>query len=348
MAVTAQTISFTDLRRYAFTRNVVRDGTIDAVYSHTPIGAVFLSEDLGNFGATQLAGRGKRPQVGGFNVHQRVRLGKHAGSKRMAGPNDTHSVAQDDNVRLSEQNWTHYSGALVVSKYDRGVNRGDAAMASFIEDQTVSVMRSLVDLLVQDLLATASPANAITSIDSLVGADSQVQGLAGGTYAQWNSRGTSARGTAAASVSFTASPTSFAAGGISNMRTCYNNASEGSIQPNVIFTDYATHESYEGALQPQERFQGAVRVADGSFGALAFRTTPVIADPNVTAGYMYMLLVDTMEGVHVTVLDGFDFAFDDFKPASNQETAVSELMFKAQCGIGNRQYGSNKVLGFTA
>lgn len=345
MAVAAQTITRTDLRRFAFTRDVVRANTIDAVYSYTPAGAIFLGEQLGDFGPTALTGAGKRTQVGGTAVMHRVRLGKHAGSKVMAGPNDTHSVAQDDNVRFAEQNWTHYSGALVVSKFDEGVNRGDAALASFIQDQTISVMRSLVDLIVQHLLGTANPANAITSIDDLISANDSVQTLSGATYAQWNSRGVSARGTAAASISFASG--SFAAQGISDMRTCFNNASEGMIQPNVILTDYPTHERYEGALQPQERFQGAVRTADGSFQALAFRTVPVLADPNTAAGYLYMLRANPEDGVHSTILEGFDFMFDDFKPASEMETAVSELMWKGQIGIGNRQYGSNKITGVT-
>ena len=346
---TTQTISRSDLRRFAFTRDAVRKNTIDAVYGHSPTAAIFFGKRLSSdTGPTAMTGAGKTSQTGGAAILHRVRLGKHTGTKRMAGPNDTHSVAQDDNVRLGELNWTHYSGALVISKYDTRVNAGDVALASFINDQTVSVMRSLVDTMVQDFYATSAPTNAITSVDALVSASSgtaAAMGLSGANYTFWNARGLSARGTAPASVSFSSG--SFAAQGISDMRTCYNNASEGSFQPNVVLTDYADHERYEGALQPQERFQGAVRVADGSFGALAFRTTPVLADPNVTAGYMYMLRANTTDGVHVTVLVGFDFEFDDFKPSSNQETAVSELMLKCNVGIGNRAYGSNKITGFT-
>lgn len=348
MAVAAQTITRDDLRIYAFTRDAVRRSTIDSVYSHSPAAAIFFGRTLGDFGPTGLSGRGKRNQVGGHSVQHRVRLGKHTGSKRMAGPTDTHSVDLDDNVRLGELNWSHYSGALTITAYDKGVNRGAEAMGSFIRDQTISVERSLIDMLVQDFFAAASPSNAITSVDALISAASgtaSAMGLSGSTYANWNARGISARGTAGASVSFASG--SFAAQGISDMRTCYNNASEGSIQPNVILTDYDTHERYEGSLQPQERFAGAVRTADGSFQSLAFRTKPVMADPNVTSGYMYQLRADTEDGVHTTTLDGFDFMFDDFKMASNQEVAVSELMWKGDVGVGNRRYGSNKMTGIT-
>lgn len=343
MAVANQTISRDDLRIFAFTRDAVLRGNRDHVFNHSPSAAILLGDSLAE-GTVKMRGSGKRSQSGGHSVMGRVRLGKHAGSKAMNGPWDTHSVTPDDNTRLTTSNWTHYSGALVVSDYDKGVNQGAEAMASFIEDQTKSVMMSLVDTVSDDLWGLANGANAVTSIDDLVSANDTAQGLSGATYANYNSRGLSARGTAAASVTFASG--SFAAQGIADMRRCYNNASEGMIQPNVIFTDYASHERYEGAMLPQERFAGAVRVADASFGALAFRTTAVLADPKVTAGYLYMLLIGD-GGLQVTYLNGFDFNFAPFKDGSNQETHVSELQWKGQATLANRKFGCNKMTGIT-
>jgi len=345
MSVSAQTITRTDLRVYAATRDHVLRTTRDHVYSHDPVTAVFLGKDLGNFGGVRMRGNGKTSQTGGAAVQIRVRLGKHSGSKWMAGPWDTHSVSPDDNVRLAEANWIHASGALVITDYDKGVNRGPEAMVDFVADQTESVMLSLCDQVGAALQTTSTAANGITSYDTLCSASGTVQGLATSDYSNYSARGISARGTAPASVSFASG--SFAAQGIPNMRTCYNNASEGTIQPNIIFTPYLVHEYYEGALQPQERFAGAVNVADASFGALAFRTTPVVASPNTPAGYVNMMRVGD-DGVQVIVLDGFDFNFAPFKDGSNQETHVSELQLKAQMITNNRRYGSNKLTGITA
>jgi len=345
MSVTAQTITRSDLRVYAFTRDHVIKGVKDHVYSHDPVTAVFLAKDLGSFGGVRMRGTGKTTQVGGAAVQIPVRLGKHAGSKWMAGPWDTHNVAPDDNVRLAEANWIHASGALTVTDYDKGVNRGPEAMDNFIADQTESVMLSLVDQVGEALQTTASAANAITSLDTLISASGTVQGLATGSYSNYSSRGISARGTAPASVSFASG--SFAARGISDMRTCFNNASEGTIQPNIVVSTYDVHQFYEGALQPLERFQGAVNTADASFQALAFRGTPVVASPNTPSGYLWMLRVGD-DGVKVVILDGFDFDFAPFKDGSNQETHVSELQLKAQLVIKNRKFGSNKLTGITA
>ncbi len=345
MSVTAQTITRNDLRVFAFTRDHRVRGVIDHVFSHDPVTAIFLGKDMGSFGGVRMRGAGKTVQVGGASVQIPVRLGAHEGSKWMAGPFDTHSVSPDDNVRLAEANWIHASGALVISDYDKGVNRGPEAMDNFVADQTESVMLSLADQIGVALQATTTPANGITSLDTLISASGTVQGLATGSYANYSSRGISARGTAPASVSFASG--SFAAQGINDMRTGFNNASEGTFQPNLIATTYDVHQFYEGALQPLERFQGAVSVADGSFGALAFRTVPVVASPNAPSGYMWMLKVGS-DGVYVKVLDGFDFNFAPFKDGSNQETHVSELQWKGQLVIRNRKFGSNKLTGITA
>ncbi len=345
MSVAAQTITRDDLRVFAFTRDHRMKGVTDHVFNHDPMTAILLGQDLGNFGGVNMRGAGKTTQVGGHSVQIPVRLGKHGGSKWMAGPWDSHSTTPDDNVRLAEANWIHASGALVITDYDKGVNRGPEAMENFVADQTESVMLSLVDQIGVALQTTSSASNAITSIDALISASGTVQGLATSSYPRYASRGLSARGTAPASVSFASG--SFAAQGIADMRTAYNNASEGVIQPSIIVTGYTEHEYYEGALQPLERFQGAVNVADASFGALAFRGTPVVASPNTPGGRMWFMRVGE-DGLKVCVLDGFDFNFAPFKDGSNQETHVSELQWKGQFVIRNRQYGSNKITGITA
>ncbi|MHC4506297.1 MAG: phage major capsid protein [Planctomycetota bacterium] len=345
MSVTGQSISRTDLRVFAFTRDHVLEGNRDHVFSHSPTTAIFLDTTLGDFGGVRLRGAGHRTQTGGHAVMIRVRLGKHAGDKFMAGPFDTHSVSPDENTRLAEANWVHASGALVISEYDKSVNAGEEALASFVADQTESVMLGLADTITDAIHATTITTNGVTPIDDLVHAnDSLIQGLTPTDFANYHSRGVSARGTAAASISFASG--SFAAQGISDLRTSFNNASEGQVQPNVGITTYANHERYEGALQPLERFQGAVRVADGSFGALAFRTVPVLADPKTASGAWYWLNVGS-RGIEMIVLNPHDFRFAPFKPGANQETFVSELQWKGALIIHNRRYGCNKLTSIT-
>lgn len=343
----AQTFSRTNFREYAYTIDSIRRREIDHVFSHSPALAMFASQTLGDFGGTQMRGTAHRTESGGHSIIFRVTLGEYAGAGRMAGPFGKHNVTPDDNTRFATANWTFYQHGLVVSEHDIGINRGDSAIASFLEEQTRQVMRALANLVADDLYATSTPSNGLTPLDELISADNtSIQGInPQSDDTNYASRGVSAVGTAPASVSFASG--SFAAQGIADFRTAFNNASEGLIQPNVILTEYATHERYEGALQPQERFQGAVRVADGSFGALAFRTVPVIADRKCTSGSAYFLRLGDEEGIQFVALSGFDFDFGEWKMASEQNVMVRPLRLTCQLTIGNRQYGQNKLTGIT-
>jgi hypothetical protein len=345
MSVASLDFTNSNIREYTFTTNVVLRDNIDHVFSNSPALAIFADKTLGDFGGVRLRGAGHTTQTGGIDVSHRVRLGSHAGAKRGASGFDTHNVAPDQNTLLARANWRWYTHGLAISKHDLRINRGDAAMASFLEDQTVSVMLAMADIIADDIHATTAAANGITPIDDLISANDSIQGITGATYANYNSRGVSARNTAAASISFASG--SFAAQGLSDMRTCFNNASEGMIQPDAILTDYPTHERYEGVLQPQERFAGAVNTADGSFAALAFKGKPVLADAKCASGYMYMIRCTDGNGIKFRVLEGADFAFGEWKASSNQNVQVRPLEVTAALTIGNRRYGNNKLTGIT-
>lgn len=341
MSVATQTFNRTNFREFAFTRDFIRNKVIDHVFSHSPALAIFANQTLMDSpGATPGKGSGHATQSGGHSIIIRVTLGEHAGAARSAGPFGTHNINPDDNTRFAEANWKFYTHGLAVSEHDLRINKGESAISNFLNWQTTSVMRAAANLVADDIYSLTSPATAITSLPTLISANDSVQGLAGATYDNYNARGLSAVGTAVASISFASG--SFASQGLADMRTLYNNASEGMYTPTTILTDYPTHERYEGVLQPQERFQGAVGTADGSFRALAFRTVPVLADRKCNSGYMYAVRPGE-DGIQLVVLEGADFAFGEFKPAANQNVMVSPLELTCQLTICNRKYGNNKM-----
>jgi len=342
MAIAAQTFSRTDLRKFAFTQDAIMAEVRDHVFSHSPTLMLLASRDLGEFGGVPMRGAGHATRSGGFSVVVRARLGEHAGAKAGASDFDTHNVAPDDNVRFAEFNWRFYTHAAVLSEHDLQINRGAEAISSFLEDQTQSPLLATANLLAQHIHSTVTPANAVTSLDDQISANDQNAGLSGATFDPWNSRGVSPRGTAAGAITFASG--SFAAQGLSDLRTAHNNASEGLIRPTVVITEYDTHERYEGVLQPSERFQGAVPVADGSFRSLAFRSAPVMADPHCAAGLLYFLRPGP-DGIQLIFLDGADFDFGDWKPSSNQNVMVRPLMATCTLVLHNRRYGANKLTG---
>ena len=339
---TSQTVSRSDLREYAFTRDNERFNYIDHVFSHSVALSIFASQSLGDFGGTPLKGRGHKVTIGGHMITDTVVLGEHAGAQAVAGPWATHTVAPDDNTRIAEANWAFYNHALAIADHEIRINRGDAAKANFVAMQTRQVMKALANLVADHMWATSLQTNGVTPFVSLIGASGDsLQTLDGDNYAKWNSRGLSAVPTAAGSISFASG--SFAAQGIADMRTCWNNASEGTIQPDIIITSFGTHERYEGSLVPQERYTQPFRTGDASFAGLAFKQTAVLPERKCPDASLFMFSLDPDEGVKLIVLEGADFQFDAFKPSSNQTVAVSPLTLTAQLWIGNRQYGSNRM-----
>lgn len=345
MSVTDTAFNRENIREYAYSIDDYKSQLTDTVFSHSPATAIFANRTLGDFGGVQLRGAGHMTQSSGHSVVKRVRLGEHAGAKRGAGPYDTHNVAPDHNTQLGQCNWKFYTHGLSIAQHELRINRGDAAIANFLQEQTQEVMLALVNLIAQDIFASSVGANAINSLGALISNDDSIQGLSGSTYNNWNSRGVSARGTTAASISYASG--SFAAQGLPDLRTAYNNASEGMVQPDAHLTSYGSFERYEGVLQPQERFQGAVRTADGSFQTLAFKGKPVLADPNCTDGEWYMVKAGGSDGISMMFLEGADFDFGEPKVSSNQSVLVRSLEATCQLVIGNRRYGQNKLTGIT-
>jgi len=224
------------------------------------------------------------------------------------------------------------------------VNTGAEAISSLVGFETELAVTSLADLPGDDGYDNGGVASAITDIDTLVSAGDVAQGLSGATYVNWNARGVDGR-TAGASATFTPTTTSFATAGLANMRTCYLNASEGGIQPNVILTTYDIFNWYEGSLTASQQFTNT-NAADGAFTNLSYKQRPILPDDKCPSGTMYMLRIGE-DGIQFCVLNGADFMAKDFKYAQDQEARVSEVQLKGNLICHNRKY-SNKLTGLTA
>ena len=343
--VPTQTFTRTDMRKFAATMDNIKRRDIEHSFVNSPLLAIMMSQQLGEFGSIPLKGRGHRVEGGGFAVLRRVTLAEHAGAARMASDFGTHNVDPDSNTRLAEGNWKFYSHGFPMSRHEGLINRGKHKIASFLDQGTRSVLRALGNLAADDLYATTSNSLAVTSIDDLVSAGDSVHGLNGVTHALYNARGLSDVGTAPASVSFASG--SWAAQGLTDARRNWNNASEGGVVPDIGLMDYATFERFEGSLQPQERYEGGMMSANSGFRTATFKGTPMVPDRKCTASTLFFLSLDADEGVSFHALSGSDFDFDDWKTSSTQGVMVRPLYLTGTVMIGNRQYGSNKMNAIT-
>jgi len=345
MSVASQTESRNVDRILAFTRDAIEKKVKDSHFNHSPLLAALAGELLGEFGRGSMAGRAKRVQSGGESIVVRVNLGANTGAKRKSGPWDTNNTAPSDTVRYARANWRFIACPVTLSDHDLRVNTGPEAISSLMEHEVTQGYRSTGEIVASDAYENNGSAAAITDLESIVNTNDTVQGLSGATYADWNSRGVTARGTAAASVTFASG--SFAAQGLDDMRIAFNNASEGSMVPQAIYTGWLPYGYYEGSLQPQERFTNTA-IADAGFMQLAFKSAPVFPDSYIpdgaTTGLMYFINFDCLEFV---VLSGADFAMGEFVRVENQSARVAQVEVTSQLCVKARKF-LNKLTTISA
>ena len=345
MSVAQQTESRTVDRILAFTRDAIEKQVKDSHFNNSPLLAALAGELLGDFGRGLMAGRAKRVQAGGESIVVRANLGANTGAKRKSGPWDTNNTNPSDTVRYARANWRFVATPVTLSDHDLRVNTGPEALSSVMENEIMVGYRSTGEIVAADAFENNAAPNAITSLSQIISSNDTVQGLAGGTYTDWNSRGLSARGTPPALASFTSG--SFAAQGLDDMRIAYNNASEGTMVPQAIYAGWLPYGYYEGSLQPQERFTNT-NIADAGFMQLAFKSAPVFPDSympdGATTGRIYFLNFDCVE---LVILSGADFALSEFQRVENQSARVAQVEFTGQLVAKSRKY-LNKMLSIQA
>jgi hypothetical protein len=302
------------------------------------IGAV-LSGEIGADGAP--SGSAARTTEG-ESVRVRVKLDSNGSARRLSSGYAAFSTDTSDTVRGGRANWKFYGSTAIISGIERRNNRGRARLSDLWLHKQSDSTSSLVDVFASDMFSTASPANAVTSLDSLIGADDTVQGLSGSTYQKWNSRGVSAKGTASGSISFGGG--SFATTGLSNWRIAHMNCSEGAVKPNVMLTNDNVYRFYEATLTPQVRYTSDEMMGKIGFASLMFRDSRIFHDSYCQSGYTYFINTDTL------FLNYAEGALFDMTPTSDQafQDAFSvKIIFQGQLVTDGRKF-NNKVTGQTA
>ena len=299
-----------------------------------------LATDL--FGAGPMSGRGKQTITGGDSIRINLNLGKNTSTKSLNGSYDTVDTTPNDTIRHARASWKEYTSTITVPRFEVLANASPEAVASLLETEAKNAVCSLAEFVGGHIFNNAGVGTRVTSLQTLVNANNSVQGIDGGTYSRWNSRGVSTRGTAPGSISFASG--SFANQGIQDMRLSWLGCEEGTRMPNVGVTTHTIFSYYEGSLQPQERFTDS-RVADGGFQQLKFKAAPIFADPLCNSGELYWLNFDSIKFV---VMSGGDFNRMEFVRDTESMVEVSVVYLVCQLITENRFAGVNKLTGITA
>lgn len=279
----------------------------------------------------------------GESIKVRVKLDTNGSARRMASGYSEFSTDTSDTIRGTRANWKLYGATAIMSNFERRNNRGSAQLADLWTHKYSDAMSALVDMVASDLFSTASPANAITSLDTIIASNgSSLQGADQTTYAKWGSRGLIAKGAAATAGMFTGG--SFATTGIANWRKAFLNAEEGSIKPNVILTTDDVYLYYEASLVPQVRFTSDQMTGQLGFSKLTFRESPIFHDPYCPSGYTYMLNTDTLYGAYS---EGALFDMGPVMEQAFQDAYSVKIIFQGNLVCDGRKF-NNKITGQTA
>lgn len=298
-----------------------------------------LNSAIGQTGAPEAAGA---KQMSGESIRVNAKLGKNESFSWLSSGYSEISLANSDTARGIRANWKLGGGSVVIDGSTKRKNSGAGQVLSILEHKQNDTTSAAVDAVAEALLTSSSQPFAITSLGTLISANDAPQGgISGATFANWNSRGVSAKGTAASSISFASG--SFASQGVADMRTAFMNAEEGSIKPNVILTTDAIYRYYEGSLTPNVRFED-LRMGDLSFQALRFKQAPIFHDPYCPSGVMFFL---NTEYIFLAYLPGAMFDLTPMERATNQDAFAAFVLFEGQLVTNARKY-QNKLTTITA
>ena len=234
-----------------------RETLVDNIFDSYP----FLSYINGKLGDAVRGGSVKRVLDGGESIVEQILYGMNSTVKSYSGYESLDVTPQEGHT-IARFSWKQYSGSITINGLEERSNKGEARMINLLEAKAKQTEMTLRDKLSQGAFSdgTGNGGKDLTGLAAIISSSGTLGGLSATTYPWW------------ASTASTSS--SFAANGISTMRTMFNTISFGNDKPDAIFTTQTNYEYYEGVLQPQERFTNT-KAADAGFVNLTFKGVPL-------------------------------------------------------------------------
>jgi len=308
-----------------------RKQIIDNIFDVFP----FLSWLNGKLGIAQRGSTVKRVVDGGESIVEHLLYAANTTVNSYSGAELIDTTLQEGHT-IARYNWKQYAGTVGITGLERRSNMGEAQLIALLQAKISQLEMSFRNTMSEDAHATSSANSGkdLTPIGLIVeGSDSTVGSLSGGptgTFTWWTAEETASAG-------------SFAATGLSKMRSMYNTLSFGNDKPDFCMTDQNVFEYYEKSLQPQERFTDN-KVADAGFLNLTFKGIPIVFDRDCQSGTMYFL---NSKYLSFVVHKDADMATSPFVSPENQDVTTSKMIWQGNLTTNNRRK-LGKISGITA
>jgi hypothetical protein len=328
------------------TAEALHPGIVENALDGHPGASIFVGK-IGSVLSGQIGADGSPSgtaarMASGESIKVRVKLDSNGSARRLTSGYSGFSPDTSDTIRGTRANWKLYGSTAIISGLERRNNRGSGQLSDLWLHKQTDSTSALVDMFASDLFSTASPANAVTSLDSIISQNDSLQNASGATYTKWNSRGLQAKGTAPGSITFAGG--SFVLTGVSNWRIACMNASEGGYKPNVMLTNDDVYRFYEASLTPQVRYTSSEMVGAIGFDSLKFKEASIFHDQYCPSGTTYFINTDTL---FCNYAEGALFDMTPVSDQAFQDVFSVKIIFQGQMVCTGRKY-NNKVTGQTA
>lgn len=194
------------------------------------------------------------------------------------------------------------SVTIAISGREERLNSGSPEkIHDLLANKTMQAEKSLVKLMNTQLLTSDGTGNAgknFFGLPILIGNEfiaPVVGGIDGANPANAYWRSNIDDNGNAASLAAAGPGTADRALTLAVMRSMFRACTDGTDQPEVIFTSGVQYDKYEALLQPQQQFVAGSAFADAGFVTLHFHGTPVVYDNLIPNGYMYFLNSEYMK-----------------------------------------------------
>lgn len=235
---------------------------------------------------------------------------------------DVFQTNPNTGISSAEYPWRQFYGLLSIEGIELAKNKGRAALLKLLDSRIKQLEMTISEQLEAMLFGDGS-GNAgkdFIGIGAIIDSSNPSWGNLGGidrsTNAYWQAQETDV------GVNNLA---------LSQMRTMYNDASEGNDQPSNLIATQAGYEAYEGLLQANVRHED-VRMGDAGFQNLMFKGAPLTFSPNVTAGEMLFMNIKYLE---LNSLAGVWFQPSDLMQPTNQDVYYKHLLLYGNLTASN-------------
>lgn len=257
---------------------------------------------------------------GGATIVRSVVYGSNTTAAFYAS-DDVLDTTIQDNFTAAQYQWRQAAASIVVTGRIELQNAGRSQVIDYAKAQIDNALASLKETIDIKLFASTQLGANITPLTDIVKASGTVGDINGTTNTWWQSTATTSG--------------SFAARGLSDLRTAWDNVSVKMPAggPDLLLSDQTGYEAYEATLTPTVRYQD-VSMGDLGFSNLKYKEAVWTWDPNATSGAIYLLNSKALELVqHQNRL----FTMSDWVKPANQDLKVAQVFWAGELTTNNRR-----------